>query len=74
MADKRITALVATELVSDTMFAALLTMLKRKGILSDRDECEMMESALQRLEERQAVAVDPSPYRVAREIIETHLR
>ncbi len=68
-------AIAATLLSSTASFAALMMLLKRKGIIDDFDEREMYEEALLILEANQGD--DPSTnhlYEMAREVIEAQLR
>lgn len=74
-AELRLKGLVASELVSDATFAALMRMLLAKDVLSEQEVREVYENALYILEERQGT--DPNsdvPYAVARKVIETQLR
>ncbi|MEE9924008.1 MAG: hypothetical protein PBV01_11670 [Brucella anthropi] len=67
--------LAATLLSSTASFAALMLLLKRKGLISVDDEREMYEEALLLLETRQGD--DPETnhlYELARAVIEDQLR
>ncbi|MEN5275737.1 hypothetical protein ABE527_02190 [Brucella sp. TWI432] len=67
--------IAATLLSSTATFAALVSLLKRKAILSDEDEREMYEHALLLLETSQADEPDCGPiYELARNVIEEQLK
>ncbi|NKC48136.1 hypothetical protein I6H96_02625 [Brucella anthropi] len=71
----RLDGLAATLLSSTASFAALVSLLKRKGVLSDQDEREMYEQALLMLETSQADEPDCGPlYELARNVIEEQLK
>ncbi|WP_273794147.1 hypothetical protein [Brucella intermedia] len=75
MSDKhKIDSLAGTLLSSCASFAALVLLLKRKGVLSEAEEREMYEEALLFLEANQG---DDSTtnhiYELAREVIEAQL-
>lgn len=71
----KIDGLAGTLLSSCANFAALILVLKRKGILTDAEEREMYEEALMFLEMNQGD--DPATnhiYEMARDVIEAQLR
>ncbi|RRY08842.1 hypothetical protein [Brucella anthropi] len=71
----RLDGLAATLLSSTACFAALVSTLKRKGVLNDQEEHEMYEQALLMLETSQAEEPDCAPlYELARNVIEEQLK
>lgn len=68
-------ATAASGLVSSATLAALVSRLRRIGVLSAQDEREIYEHALMLLEQDQAAAPDMAPiFEAAREVIEEQLR
>lgn len=68
-------AIAAAGLVSSATLAALVSMLKRKHVISEREERETYEHALVLIAQGQAAAPDMSEiYQAAREVIEEQLR
>lgn len=72
---EKIDGLAAALLSSTATFAALVSILKRKNVLSGEDEREMYEQALLMLETSQADDPDCSfIYELARKVIEEQLK
>ncbi|ALJ98280.1 hypothetical protein BiPBO1_66 [Brucella phage BiPBO1] len=76
MSDReKIDGLAGTLLSSCANFAALMLILKRKGVLTDAEEREMYEEALLFLEVNQGSDQATNHiYEMAREVIEAQLR
>lgn len=73
--DPRIDAIAASDLSSAAIIAALVGMLRTKGVLSREEVREVYEQALLLLESHQADApAMQDVFEAAREIIEEHLR
>lgn len=71
----KLDGLAATLLSSTATFAALVSVLKRKAVLSHEDEREMYEQALLMLETSQGDDPDCSfIYELARNVIEEQLK
>lgn len=73
---EKIDAIAASDLVSASVLAALVSRLRRIGVLSPEDERELYEHALMLLEQQAGTAPAEMAhvYEAAREVIEDQLR
>jgi hypothetical protein len=71
--DPALMSATSVALSTSAILAALVFYLKRKDLLSEREEREVYEFALQMLEQNQGDG-SPKVFEMAREVIEEHLR
>lgn len=71
--DPAVMAATSVALSTSALLAALVFYLKRKNFLSDQEEREVYEFALQMLEQNQCEG-SAKVFEMAREVIEEHLR